>query len=180
MRSASQAVWSCNLQSGDSRASVVGQFYMGNWSIILDGYIEGVCCQDVSSQLGVNMPCTVIFASGSIPMRYARDSIILLYLLPWVCCSIRPPDTVPMTWCNGPHEPDHLSTRAIDYACILLSNQESWCREPMRMATYFLGLSVKVHGSYLKKATTEAPMELEFTKIEPTAARTLRVWKRHA
>ena len=113
MRSASQAVWSCNLQSGDSRASVVGQFYMGNWSIILDGYIEGVCCQDVSSQLGVNMPCTVIFASGSIPMRYARDSIILLYLLPWVCCSIRPPDTVPMTWCNGPHEPDHLSTRAM-------------------------------------------------------------------
>ena len=47
------------------------------------------------------------------------------------------------------------------------------------MATYILGLSVKVHGSYLKKATTEAPMELEFTKIEPTAARTLRVWKRH-
>ena len=43
------------------------------------------------------------------------------------------------------------------------------------MATYFLGLTVKVHGSYVKKATTEAPMELEFTKIEAPAASTLRV-----
>ena len=47
------------------------------------------------------------------------------------------------------------------------------------MATYSLGLTVKVHGSYVKNATTEAPMELEFIKIETTAARILRVWKRH-
>ena len=64
-------------------------YILGNWSILLDGYIEGVCCQDVSSDLGGNMPCTVIFASGSIPMGYACDSIILLYLLPWVFCSVR-------------------------------------------------------------------------------------------
>ena len=38
---------------------------------------------------------------------------------------------------------------------------------------------MKVHGSYVKKATTEAPMDVLFTKIEATAARTLRVWKRH-
>ena len=47
------------------------------------------------------------------------------------------------------------------------------------MATSFLGLTVKVHGSYVKKATGEAPMELEFTKFETIAARTLRVWKGH-
>ena len=43
------------------------------------------------------------------------------------------------------------------------------------MATYFLGLTVNVHGSYVKKATTEAPMEHEFSKFETIAARTLRV-----
>ena len=72
-----------------------------------------------------------------------------------------------MTCYDGPHEPDHPSTRAIDYDCI-------HCQ-----SNVFLSLPVKVHGSYVKKATTEAPMEVLFTKIEATAARTLRVWKRH-
>ena len=31
-------------------------YILGNWSILLDGYIEVVCWQDVSSDLGVNMP----------------------------------------------------------------------------------------------------------------------------
>ena len=69
--------------------SLTVKVHGSNWSILLDGYIDGVCCQDVSSDLGGNMPCTVIFASGSIPMGYACDSIILLYLLPWVFCSVR-------------------------------------------------------------------------------------------
>ena len=56
-----------------------------------------------------------------------------------------------------------------------IANQENSCREAMRMATYFLGLTVNVHGSYVKKATTEAPMEHEFSKFETIAARTLRV-----
>ena len=104
-------------------------YILGNWSILLDGYIEGVCCQDVSSDLGGNMPCTVIFGSGSIPMGYACDRIILVFLLPWVSCSICPPDTVLMTWCNGPHEPDHPSTRAIDYDCI-------YCQSNVFMPVY--------------------------------------------
>ena len=88
---------------------------LGNWSILLDGYNDGVCCQEVSSDLGENMPCTVIFASGSIPMGYACDSIILLYIF---YPGFSAPFAVPMTCYDGPHEPDHPSTRAIDYDCI--------------------------------------------------------------
>ena len=58
-------------------------------------------------------------------------------------------------------------------------NQTCSCRYTIKIVESFLSLTVKVHGSYVKKATTEAPMDVLFTKIEAAAARTLRVWKRH-
>ena len=58
-----------------------------------------------------------------------------------------------------------LATPALERSIMLAFSlsQESSCRGAMRMAASFLGLTVKVHGSYVKKATTEGPMELEFT-----------------
>ena len=45
------------------------------------------------------------------------------------------------------------------------------------METSFFGLAVKEHEGYIRKAITEAPLELVITKLRRTAARTLRAWK---
>ena len=45
------------------------------------------------------------------------------------------------------------------------------------MDTSFLGLTVKEHEGYIKKAITEVPLKLENTKFRRAAARTLRAWK---
>ena len=60
------------------------------------------------------MPCTVIFASGSIPMD--TPAIVSFFYIFYPGFSA--PFAVPMTCYDGPHEPDHPSTRAIDYDCI--------------------------------------------------------------
>lgn len=46
-----------------------------------------------------------------------------------------------------------------------------------RVGTSFLGLIVKDHEGYIRKATTEALIELDTTKFRRTAARALLTWK---
>ena len=86
---------------------------MGNGSVLLDEDVEVVCCQDIISHPSGNLPATVMFGYGPIPMEYARNNITLLNSS---LSSTRPPGPVPMASCNGPHEPKHPSTRALDYA----------------------------------------------------------------
>ena len=50
-------------------------------------------------------------------------------------------------------------------------------RVSARMDTSFLGLTVKEHEGYIRKAITKVPLELENTKFRRAAARTLRAWK---
>ena len=63
-------------------------FILRNGSILFDEYlyVKVVCCQDIISHSGGNMPATVAFVFGLIPMGYARNNITLLdlYLGPLV------------------------------------------------------------------------------------------------
>ena len=70
---------------------------MGNGNILLDEYVEVLCCQDIRHPGGRTMPATVTFGSGSISMGYARDTItLLIYSFTLVRCSTRTPDPGPM------------------------------------------------------------------------------------
>ena len=47
------------------------------------------------------------------------------------------------------------------------------------METSYAGLTLEQHIDYIRKATMEAPTEIEMCKVRATAARTLRAWKAH-
>ena len=60
-------------------------------------YVQVLCCRDIISHPGGNMPATAMFGSSSIPIGYARDNTTLLcLLLCLVLCPTRPPDLVPV------------------------------------------------------------------------------------
>ena len=46
-----------------------------------------------------------------------------------------------------------------------------------RMEASFASLTLEEHTGYIKKATMEAPTEIDLCKVRATAARTLRAWK---
>ena len=47
------------------------------------------------------------------------------------------------------------------------------------MKTSFAGLTPEQHMGYIRKATVEAPTEIEMSKVREIAAGTLRAWKAH-
>ena len=47
------------------------------------------------------------------------------------------------------------------------------------METSFAGLTLEQHIGHIRKATMEAPTEVEMCKVRATAAKTLNAWKAH-